>query len=69
MSSAQQPRPKLTTIRRGARKLAELVAVAETESGSIATASTIPSETIESATASRPMRTPLNRRSVPILTR
>ena len=47
----QQPMPKATTTSSGPRRSAELVAVAETESGSIATASTIPSETIESATA------------------
>jgi len=42
----------------GPRRSAELVAVAEIESGSIAIASTIPSETIERAIASRLRRIP-----------
>jgi len=45
------------------------VAVAEIESGSIATASTMPREMIESAIASRLILMPLSRRSVPILIR
>ena len=65
----QQPTPKVTTTRSGPRRLAELVAVAEIESGSIATASTMPSEMMESAIASRLSRMPPNRRSVPILIR
>ena len=46
-----------------------LVAVAEIDSGSIATASTIPSDTIERAIASSPTRIPPSRCSVPTLTR
>src|SRR5256714_5864474 len=68
-SSAKQPSPKATTISSGPRKLAELVAVAEMDRGSIATASTIPSERIESAIASSPIRIPPSLRRVPILTR
>jgi len=52
-----------------ARRLAELVAVAETESGNIAIASTMPSEMIDRAIASRPIRMPPSRCSVPILIR
>ncbi len=48
--------------------LAEVVAVAEIDSGSIAIASTIPRETIERAIASSPTRTPPSLRSVPTLT-
>ena len=65
----QQLMPKATTKRSGPRRLAELVAVAEIESGSIATASTMPREMIESAIASRLSRMPPSRRSVPILIR
>ena len=68
-SSAQQARPKVTTIRSGPRKLAVLVAVAEIERGSIATASIMPSEMIDSAIASSPIRMPASLRRVPILTR
>jgi len=53
----------------GPRRSAELVAVAEIESGSIAIASTIPSETIGRAIASRLRRIPPSRRNMPILTR
>ena len=44
----QQPTPKATTISSGPRRTESLVAVAEIESGSIAIASIIPSETIDS---------------------
>ena len=61
--------PKATTMRRGPRRLAELVAVAAIDNGSIAIASTMPREMIERAIASSPIRTPLSLRSVPTLTR
>jgi hypothetical protein len=54
----QQPTPNATTIRSGPRSSEPLVAVAEIESGSIAIASIMPSETIESTIASSPTRTP-----------
>ena len=64
-----EPTPKRTTITSGPRRLVELVAVAEIDNGSIATASTMPSDTIESAIASNPTRTPPSLRSVPTLIR
>ena len=64
-----EPTPKRTTSSSGIRKLDELAAVAEIESGRNAIASTRPSEMIESAIASSPSFTPRIRRSVPILTR
>ena len=54
----QEPTPKRTTRISGTRKPEELVAVAEIESGRNATASTSPSEMIESAIASSPSFTP-----------
>ena len=68
-SRVKQPTPNTTTISSGPRNPAELVTVAEIESGNIATASTMPRETIESAIASNPMRIPLRRRNMPILIR
>jgi hypothetical protein len=59
----QQPTPKATTRRSGPRRSDELVAVAEIESGSIATASIMPSETIERAIASRLILMPPSRRA------
>ena len=53
----------------GRRKLPELVAVAEIESGRNAIASTTPREMIESAIASRPSFAPPSLRKVPIFTR
>ena len=61
--------PNSTTSASGSRKLEELVAVAEIESGRKAIASTRPSEMIERAIASSPSLTPRIRRRVPILTR
>ena len=61
--------PKATTISSGPRRIELVVAVAEIESGSIAIASIIPSETIESAIAPRPTLIPPSRRSTPILIR
>jgi hypothetical protein len=68
-SSVQHAIPKITTIARGPRTTELLVAVAEIESGSIAIASIIPSDTIERAIAPSPTRTPLSLRSTPTLTR
>jgi hypothetical protein len=59
--------PKTTTITSGPRSAELLVAVAEIESGSIAIASIIPSDTIESTIALRPTRMPPSRRSIPTL--
>ena len=53
----------------GSRKLSELVAVAEIDSGRNAIASTMPSEIIESAIGSSPNLAPLILRNVPIFTR
>ena len=64
----QAPTPKRTTRIIGTRKLEEVVAVAEIESGRKATASTSPSEMIERTIASSPSLTPGIRRSVAILT-
>ena len=61
--------PKTTTISKGPRRAEPLVAVAEIESGSIAIASIIPSETIERTIASKPTRMPPSFRSMPTLTR
>ena len=63
-----QPRQKSSTTISGARKIAPDVTIAATASGSIATASTSPSEMIERPITSRPSRTPPSRRSVEILT-
>src|SRR5262249_37866017 len=68
-SRAHAPSPKRTTRSSGIRNADVVVAVAEIETGRKATASTMPSETIERAIASRPSLTPRIRRSVPILTR
>ena len=63
-----QPRQNSSTTISGARKIAPDVTIAAIASGSIATASTSPSEMIERPIVSRPRRTPPSRRSVEILT-
>ena len=65
----EQAMPKATTTSSGARSIELVVTVAEIESGSIAIASIIPSETIERATAPRPTRMPPSLRSTPTLIR
>ena len=67
-STPMQPRQKSSTTISGARKIAPEVTSAATASGSIATASTRPSEMIERPIVSSPSRTPPSRRSVAILT-
>ena len=67
-SSVEHATPNATTIKSGPRSTELLVAVAEIESGSIAIASIIPSETIESAIAPSPSLMPPIRRSTPTLT-
>ena len=66
-SSVQHAMPKTTTTSSGPRSTELLVAVAEIESGSIAIASIMPSETIERAIAPSPTRMPPSLRSTPDL--
>ena len=66
--SLQHATPNATTISSGPRRSELLVAVAEIDSGSIAIASIIPSDTIESAIAPSPTRIPPRRCSMPTLT-
>jgi hypothetical protein len=61
--------PNTTTITSGPRSTELLVAVAEIESGSIAIASIIPSDTIERTIAPIPTRMPASLRSIPTLIR